>query len=69
MQFENRVAILTAGAGGFGSATARMMAKDGADIVIADIDQASSHELVKEIQSLGRRAIFVPTDVSNKADA
>ena len=69
MQFENRVAILTAGAGGFGSASARMMAKEGAAIVVADIDETSSQELVKEIQSTGQRAIFVPTDVSNKADA
>ncbi len=69
MEFENRVAILTAGAGGFGSASARMMAREGADIVIADIDETSGRELVKEIQGLGRRAMFVPTDVSKKADA
>src|SRR5260370_5595000 len=69
MEFENRVAILTAGAGGFGSATARMMAKEGADIVIADVDEASAQELVREIKALGRSAIFGPTDVSIKADA
>ena len=69
MEFENRVAILTAGAGGFGSASARMMAREGADIVIADVDEASSRQLVEEIQGLGRRAIFVPTDVSKKSDA
>ena len=69
MEFENRVAILTAGAGGFGSATAKMMAKEGANIVIADIDEGPAQELVKEIQGLGRKAIFVPTDVSRKADA
>jgi 3-oxoacyl-[acyl-carrier protein] reductase len=69
MEFENRVAILTAGAGGFGSATARIMAKDGANIVIADIDEASAKPLVKEIEGLGRKAIFVATDVSSKADA
>ena len=69
MEFENRVAVLTAGAGGFGSATARILARGGADIVIADIDEASAQELVKEIKGLGRRAIFVPTDVSKKADA
>jgi 3-oxoacyl-[acyl-carrier protein] reductase len=69
MEFENRVAILTAGAGGFGSATARMMAKEGANIVIADIDEASAQPLVKEIEGMGRKAMFVRTDVSNKADA
>jgi 3-oxoacyl-[acyl-carrier protein] reductase len=69
MEFENRVAILTAGAGGFGSAAARIMAKEGANIVIADIDEASAQPLVKEIEGLGRKAIFVRTDVSNKADA
>jgi 3-oxoacyl-[acyl-carrier protein] reductase len=69
MEFENRVAILTAGAGGFGSATARMMAKEGADIIVADIDEKSAQELVREIQGMGRRAMFVPTDVTKKADA
>ncbi|HZY60706.1 MAG TPA: SDR family NAD(P)-dependent oxidoreductase, partial [Candidatus Binataceae bacterium] len=42
---------------------------EGADIVIADVDEASAQELVREIKALGRRAIFVPTDVSIKADA
>jgi 3-oxoacyl-[acyl-carrier protein] reductase len=69
MEFENRVAILTAGAGGFGSASARMMAKEGADIVIADLDEDASQSLVREIQGMGRRAMFVRTDVSVKADA
>jgi NAD(P)-dependent dehydrogenase (short-subunit alcohol dehydrogenase family) len=40
MIHKDRVAVITAGAGGFGSATALMMAREGARVVIADIDQA-----------------------------
>jgi len=68
-QLKDRVAILTAGAGGFGNATALMMAQEGAKVVIADIDQASSEAVVADVEKAGSQAIFVKTDVSKKADA
>src|SRR5512135_2486806 len=69
MLHKDRVAIITAGAGGFGSATALMMAREGARVVIADIDRDSSEALVKEIERAGSQAIFVNTDVSKRTDA
>ena len=39
MLHKDRVAVITAGAGGFGSATALMMAREGAKVEIADIDR------------------------------
>ncbi len=68
-QLKDRVAILTAGAGGFGSATALMMAQEGAKVVIADVDQASSEEVIAQVQKAGSQGIYVKTDVSKKADA
>lgn len=68
-QLKDRVAILTAGAGGFGSATALMMAQEGARVVIADLDQASSEEVIAQVEHAGSQGIFVRTDVSKKADA
>ena len=49
MLHKDRVALITAGAGGFGSATALMMAREGARVVIADIDQASSEALLENL--------------------
>jgi 3-oxoacyl-[acyl-carrier protein] reductase len=69
MLHKDRVAVITAGAGGFGSATALMMAKEGAKVVIADIDRESSEALIKDVEHAGSQAIFVHTDVSKKADA
>jgi 3-oxoacyl-[acyl-carrier protein] reductase len=69
MLHKDRVAVITAGAGGFGSATALMMAREGARVVIGDIDRESSEALIKEIERAGSKGIFVHTDVSKKADA
>jgi 3-oxoacyl-[acyl-carrier protein] reductase len=69
MLHKDRVALITAGAGGFGSATALMMAREGARVVIADIDQASSEAVLKEVEKAGSKGIFVKTDVSKKAEA
>jgi 3-oxoacyl-[acyl-carrier protein] reductase len=69
MLHKDHVAVITAGAGGFGSATALMMAREGAKVVIGDIDRESSEALIKEIERAGSKGIFVNTDVSKKADA
>jgi NAD(P)-dependent dehydrogenase (short-subunit alcohol dehydrogenase family) len=69
MLHKDRVAVITAGAGGFGSATALMMAREGARVVIGDIDRQSSEAVVKEVERAGSQAIFVNTDVSKKSDA
>lgn len=58
-----RVAVITGGARGIGFETARTLANAGADIVIADVLPDVGAESVKEIQALGRQALFVQTDV------
>jgi NAD(P)-dependent dehydrogenase (short-subunit alcohol dehydrogenase family) len=45
------------------------LARDGCDIVVADIDLAAAKHTVSEIESVGRQAIAVKTDVSKSADA
>ena len=56
---ENKVAVITGGAGGIGGATVRRFAQAGAKVVIADVSDAS--ELAEEVAG-----IFVPTDVSDE---
>src|ERR1700712_711817 len=63
---ENRVAMVTGGGGGIGRAAALMLAREGADIVICDINGDKGVSVVKEVEALGRRAISIPTDSSDE---
>jgi NAD(P)-dependent dehydrogenase (short-subunit alcohol dehydrogenase family) len=65
MKLENRVAIVTGGANGIGRAIGLALAKEGADVVVADIETEAADEVVKEIKTLGRKAIAMKVDVAN----
>ncbi|NJM39871.1 MAG: SDR family oxidoreductase [Anaerolineae bacterium] len=64
---EKRVAVITGGARGIGGATAIRLAEDGRDVVIADLLADEARETMAQIEALGQRAIFIPTDVSDEA--
>ncbi len=68
MKFENKVAIVTGGSKGIGYGIALRLAEEGADVVIADVDDVAAKMAVGEIEQLGRRAIAVHTDVSKPED-
>ena len=61
MELKNSSALVTGGAGGFGSATARRLAEAGCHVVIADIHEERGNDLAREIGE--GRATFVLTDV------
>lgn len=63
---ERRVALVTGGARGIGRAAALRIAEEGRDVVIADLLDIG-YEVVKEIEALGQRAIYIPTDVTDEA--
>ena len=68
MEFAGKVAVITGGASGIGRATALAMARQGADIVVADRNSERMAEVVDEVVHLGRRAIGLEVDVSKDGD-
>jgi len=68
MELAGQVAIVTGAGRGIGRATALELARMGADIVVAELDQAGAKRTAAEVTALGRRALAVPTDVTSRAD-
>ncbi|MEP7200088.1 MAG: SDR family NAD(P)-dependent oxidoreductase [Chloroflexota bacterium] len=69
IDLAGRSAIVTGGGRGIGRETALLLARAGANLTIADIDEASAHAVAAEIRALGVNAIGVRTDVTQFADA
>jgi len=65
LSLEGKVAIVTGGGTGIGKAIALGLAKAGADIVVAARRLTPLEETVTEIRGTGRRALTIPTDVTN----
>lgn len=68
MRLQNKVALITGGGGGIGRATALLFAKEGAQVVVVDIDDAAGEESVRQVQQLGGEAIYVHADVARSED-
>ena len=64
MDISKGSVLITGGAGGFGGATARRLARLGAKVVIADVADERGHALAAEI---GNGAIYVKTDIMSEA--
>ena len=63
-----KAAIVTGAASGIGRATAQVLAREGASVCIADVDEAGGRQVADEIAAKGGQAIFVRTDVGVRAD-
>jgi NAD(P)-dependent dehydrogenase (short-subunit alcohol dehydrogenase family) len=63
-----RTAVVTGGASGIGRALSLLFAREGANVVVADLDEAGMAETVAGVTRAGRRGLAVKTDVSRLAD-
>ena len=67
-RLTDRPALITGGASGIGAATARLFAREGARVLIADIDAPRGESVVEEIRRQGGEACFRQTDVTDRSD-
>src|SRR6185312_5395403 len=68
MRLKDKVAIVTGGAHGMGEAEARLFAKEGAAVVIADVLGDMGEAVAADINASQGRARFVRTDVTSETD-
>ncbi len=64
---EGRTALMTGGGRGIGRGIVLELAKDGADIVIADIDLDNAEKTATEIGDLGRKATVIEMNITREA--
>jgi NAD(P)-dependent dehydrogenase (short-subunit alcohol dehydrogenase family) len=67
-ELEGQVALVTGGGNGIGQATALAFAREGARVVVSDVDGRGGEQTVTEIRRLGGDAQFASGDVSKESD-
>ncbi|VVB87030.1 L-rhamnose 1-dehydrogenase (NADP(+)) [uncultured archaeon] len=65
---DGKIALVTGGSSGIGRATALALAREGAKVVVADVQVKGGEETVRMIRDAGGEAIFVSTDVSKAVE-
>lgn len=66
MRLKDKVAIITGAGSGIGRATALLFVREGARVVVADINEKNGNEVVEEIKKNGGEGLFVRLDASSR---
>lgn len=66
MKLKGRKAIVTGAGQGIGRSIALRMAQEGADVVVAEMNPETGAQTAKEVEALGRKALFISIDVANQ---
>ncbi len=67
-KLENKVAVITGAGSGIGKSTALLFAREGARVVVSDINAEHGNQVVSEIEGMGGEAFFVMADSSSPGD-
>lgn len=67
-KLDEKVALISGGAGGQGAAEARTFSREGASVVFGDIQDAAGKQVETDIRAAGGKAIYVHLDVTNEND-
>src|SRR4030042_6291929 len=68
LKLAGKVALVTGGAQGIGKAIALLLAQNGSDIVVSDINLEKAEETAKEIEETGQRAMAIKVDVAHSEE-
>jgi NAD(P)-dependent dehydrogenase (short-subunit alcohol dehydrogenase family) len=63
---KNQVGVVTGGGQGLGKVFSLAFAEAGADVVVAELNRETGPETVKEVKAIGRKSLFVETDVTSR---
>ncbi len=66
--FHGKTIIITGAASGIGRATARIFAREGANVVCADVNEAGARETAGEVNGKGSQALAMKVDVTKRRD-
>ncbi len=69
MELEGKVALITGAGSGIGEGTAMLFAKEGAKVVLSDINEEAGNKVLEEIKNNGGKGVFIKADTSVAEDS